>query len=148
MLVLVGPEGPAIETATLKVPGPGNVADNYWRDGSSMASIDIATGAAVRWVTGKGSDAVVDGPDIDGTPARTGMVVPDWERAKRAVLDGAAVMRGFRTQSWDVAPTNDGPVILEVNKGGDLNLGQLASGRGALTPTFREHLRRNGVKGV
>jgi hypothetical protein len=53
---------------------------------------------------------------------------------------------GIRTQSWDVALTDRGPVILEVNFGGDLNLHQLAHGAEVLDPFCDTHLRRCGYR--
>ena len=53
---------------------------------------------------------------------------------------------GIRTQSWDVALTDRGPVFLEVNFGGDLNLPQLANGKGVLDDTYAEHLRHCGYR--
>ena len=41
----------------------------------------------------------------------------------------------------------DGPVFLELNYGGDLNLHQLAHGAGVLDETYREHLQRCGYRG-
>ncbi|HEX4174147.1 MAG TPA: hypothetical protein VHY82_16915, partial [Acetobacteraceae bacterium] len=46
--------------------------------------------------------------------------------------------------SWDIALTDRGPVLLEVNWGGDLNLAQLAYGRGVLDSEFAAHLNANG----
>jgi hypothetical protein len=40
--------------------------------------------------------------------------------------------------------TDQGPVLLEVNFGGDLNLAQLAEGRGVLDDDYRAHLRQCG----
>ena len=37
-----------------------------------------------------------------------------------------------------------GPVLLEVNWGGDLNLAQLATGEGVLDQVYAAHLRRCG----
>jgi len=51
---------------------------------------------------------------------------------------------GIRARSWDVAPTNSCPVLLEVNFGGDLNLAQRAHGAGVADETYAEHLRPNG----
>ena len=50
---------------------------------------------------------------------------------------------GVRTQSWDVSLPDRGPVLLEVNWDGDLNLAQLAYGRGVLDATYAAHLRAN-----
>ena len=51
---------------------------------------------------------------------------------------------GIRTRSWDVALTDSGPMLLEVNFGGDLNLARLAHGASVLDETYAEHLRQNG----
>jgi hypothetical protein len=42
--------------------------------------------------------------------------------------------------------TDQGPVLLEVNFGGDLNLAQLADGRGVLDDDYRAHLRQCGFR--
>ena len=70
-----------------------------------------------------------------------GTLIPDWRDLTVPVKQAAMVLPGIRTQSWDVALTDAGPVPLEVNFGGDLNLAQLASGEGVLDETYREHLR-------
>jgi hypothetical protein len=73
-----------------------------------------------------------------------GTEIPDWS----VVLDLARVASGFfpavKTQSWDIALTADGPVLLEMNWGGDLNLTQLAHGRGVLDGAYASHLEVNG----
>jgi len=53
---------------------------------------------------------------------------------------------GIRTQSWDVALSDQGPGFLEVNFGGDLNLAQLANGKGVLDEGYIEHLRECGFR--
>ena len=74
----------------------------------------------------------------DQSPARRSRT----GRASTALATAAArLLPGIRTQSWDIALTDAGPVPLEVNFGGDLNLTQLASGAGVLDATYREHLR-------
>jgi len=86
------------------------------------------------------------------TPTRTqgnpvvGIIIPDWEELTERVRKAAAAFPGIRTQSWDVALSNCGPVLIEVNYGGDLNLGQLAYGKGVLDEVYAEHLRGCGCK--
>ncbi len=88
----------------------------------------------------------IDGrhPDTDrpivGTPA------PDWTDLLALVREAARMLPGIRTQSWDIALTDAGPVPLEVNFGDDLNLAQLAAGAGVLDETYREHLRTCGYR--
>jgi hypothetical protein len=43
--------------------------------------------------------------------------------------------------------TRNGPVLLEVNFGGDVNLPQLAWGSGVLDSTYRAHLLACGYRG-
>ena len=62
------------------------------------------------------------------------------------VISAAEILPGIRTQSWDIALAAEGPVILEVNYGGDLNLAQLAHGTGVLDERYVEHLARCGYR--
>ena len=49
-------------------------------------------------------------------------------------------------KSWDLALTGQGPVLLEVNFGGDFNLAQLAHGAGVLDDACAERLRQCGYR--
>jgi hypothetical protein len=80
------------------------------------------------------------GQPLAGTP------IPDWADLPALVTEAARLLPGIRTQSWDIALTDAGPVPLEMNFGGDLNLAQLAAGTGVLDETYREHLRTCGYR--
>ena len=56
----------------------------------------------------------------------------------------APLLPGLCIQPRDVALSDAGPVLLEVNWGGDLNLAQLATGDGVLDQVHAAHLRRCG----
>jgi len=146
LLVLEGPGGATVESAVAKIPRPCNVADNYWRPGNMVASLDLQLGAIRRVVSGVGEDMVTheEHPDTNGD--LIGFILPLWDQAVRLCLAGAKAFPGVRTQSWDVALTPSGPVLLEVNFGGDLNLHQLAHRRGALSDSFAAHLKRCGYR--
>ncbi len=148
LLVLEGPGGATVESAVAKIPRPGNVADNYWRPGNMVASLDLQLGAIRRVVSGVGEDMVEHDEHPDTNGDLIGFVMPLWDQAVRLCLAGAKAFPGVRTQSWDVAVTPSGPVLLEVNFGGDLNLHQLAHRRGALSDSFAAHLRRCGYREV
>jgi Sugar-transfer associated ATP-grasp len=47
-------------------------------------------------------------------------------------LTAATAYPGLRLQNWDIAIGDRGPVILEVNVEGSMDLHQLAGGRGIL----------------
>ena len=112
-----------------------------------LGAVCADTGTITRVVRGTGPDIenIVSHPDTRSM--LVGRMLPQWTAAKDMCLRAAGMLPGIRTQSWDIALTPDGPVALEVNWGGDLNLHQLAHDRGALTPSFCKHLREAGYTG-
>jgi hypothetical protein len=146
LLMLLGEGEPTIHRAAAKIAIGDNPADNYWRPGNMLGAIDIATGQIVRTVRGTGADLTVNEEHPDTGHSVVGAQVPDWSRLVTLVKEAASIFAGIRTQSWDVALTDRGPVILEVNFGGDLNLHQLAHGAGVLDLVYDAHLRRCGYQ--
>ena len=55
-------------------------------------------------------------------------------------LDAARSFAPFRLQAWDVAVCPDGPLLVELNNGGDFDLPQLATDRGLMDEAFTEFL--------
>jgi putative polysaccharide biosynthesis protein len=145
-LVLLTEQGPAVESAVIKIPMRDQVADNYWRDGNMLGAIDLNSGRIARIVTGTGAKLRVIEHDAAGSGSLVGSAVPDFDAARSLCLKAAALFPGIRTQSWDVALTADGPVLLELNFGGDVNLHQLAHNRGILSDSYCRHLRTCGYK--
>jgi hypothetical protein len=73
------------------------------------------------------------------------MTLPQWPDLKAYCLAGAASLPGLSIQAWDIALCPEGPVMVEVNIGGDFNLPQLATGRGLLDGAFADFLDRRGL---
>lgn len=146
MFVLLTPEGPLLHRAVAKIATGSNAADNYWRPGNMVGAIDLATGRIRRVVRGMGAEMEIDPAHPDTGAPLAGAAIPGWDTAVALVRDAARLLPGIRTQSWDIALTDTGPVPLEVNFGGDLNLAQLAYGAGVLDDAYREHLRRCGYR--
>jgi len=71
-----------------------------------------------------------------------GFALPDWDKAMATVLAAAAYLPGFGMQSWDVALCADGPMLLELNVVGDVNLAQHAFGRGVFEGRLAELYRQ------
>lgn len=146
-LVLLGRNGPTIESAVIKLPTKDQVADNFWREGNMLGAIDAGSGSIVRAIIGTGANQrVVDTHPASGAKL-AGFAVPDFAAAAAMCSQAARHFRGVRTQSWDVALTADGPVLGELNSGGDLNLHQLAHHRGILSDAYCRHLKDCGYKG-
>lgn len=148
LLVLLDPGGARLESAVVKIPRSGGAADNYWRTGNMLGAVDPENGRIGRVVSGVGEDMALHDTHPDTGAALADLALPDWAAAKALCVTAACAFPGVRTQSWDVALTPAGPVLLEFNFGGDLNLHQLAHRRGALTDRYAAHLRRCGYRGL
>ncbi len=147
VLVLLTDAGPVIHRAALKIPIRVNEADNYWREGNRLGAIDLATGEVTRVMTGKATSLRRDPIHPDTGCAIEGVTVPDWNDLQSLVTRAAPLFPGIRTQSWDVAITDHGPILLELNWGGDLYLHQIAHGAGVLDDAYCSHLRACGFQG-
>jgi hypothetical protein len=135
-----------IHCAATQISSGANPADNYWRTGNMLGAIELTSGIIQRVVRGAGADLAVNEPHPDTGRPLIGTPIPDWPRLVELVMSAATVFAGIRTQSWDVALSDQGPVFLEVNFGGDLNLAQLANGKGVLDEGYIEHLRECGYR--
>jgi hypothetical protein len=146
VFVLQGKAGPRIHRATAKIATGSNPADNYWRQGNMLGAIDLESGQILRTVTGSGADLRVNSAHPDTGRPIVGTQIPEWNMLTDIVLTAAPIFAGIHTQSWDVALTDHGHVLLEINFGGDLNLAQLATGKGILDAAYSEHLREWGYR--
>jgi hypothetical protein len=144
VFVLQGKAGPRIHRAVAKIATGNNPADNYWRQGNMLGALDLETGRILRTVCGSGADLRVNGVHPDTGQTLVGAKISEWNQLREIVLAAAPIFAGIHSQSWDVAITEHGPVLLEVNFGGDLNLAQLATGKGALDAGYSEHLEEWG----
>jgi hypothetical protein len=148
ILTINGANGPKIFRACWKIPAGLNWADNFWRPGNLLASVDPDTGIIQRVVTGTGL-AMTDVEKHPDTQTRlAGLKVPLWEERCTAALTGAAALPDFGLLGWDVAATAEGPVIVEVNDTPDAIISQIADRRGLMEPLFRQFLeeRRQAQK--
>ena len=128
----------------LKLPAPGNIADNFWREGNMLADIDPKTGRIRRLITGTGPKMKVLDHHPETKQRVTDVILPMWEEVLTMVTDVARLYSPVKHQSVDLAITENGPTIVEVNTGGSFYLPQMASGKGMLTDEFIDTLRGAG----
>ena len=140
LIVLIEDGGPAIRHALCKIPVGANPADNFWRPGNLLAALDAESGRVARVQQGTGPEQreLENHPDTGGR--LEGLTIPDWPALTALALKAAAALPGLRMQAWDIAPTDRGPVLVEVNIGGDFNLPQLAHRTGLMDDRFRTFL--------
>ena len=142
MMVLLSDDGPTLIRAIWKIPTGRNMTDNFnhGRSGNLLGQIDLTTGRVERVISGVGPEQVEVGchPDT-GKPVK-GIFLPEWTNAVKLCFSAASALPGLRFQHWDVAFCRNGPVILEVNACGDLELAQLAYRAGLYDSQFRQYL--------
>jgi hypothetical protein len=140
VLVLLTANGPVIESAVCKIPVGQNIADNFWRPGNLLAAVNLPDGVMTRISAGFALDLTPVSHHPDTGKPILNKRIPDWQRVCDMAIKASALLPMVRTQSWDIAVTDAGPVVLEVNWGGDMNLHQLAHRRGMLSQRFCQHL--------
>ncbi|MGE0294953.1 MAG: sugar-transfer associated ATP-grasp domain-containing protein [Hyphomonadaceae bacterium] len=141
-VVLLDAKGPCILRTAWKIPTGSNIADNFWRAGNLLASLDRETGRVLRVVCGTGPDQAHPECHPDTGYRLAGAAHPRWDEMRELCLAAAATLPGLRLQAWDVALCREGPLLQEVNIGGSYRLQQTADGHGMLTTPFREFLDR------
>jgi hypothetical protein len=139
MFVLVDDDGPTLLRASWKIPSGETVADNFWRSGNMLGGIDVETGKLIRVLrrTASGTEPIDQHPKT-GT-AFTGLEFPQWSEMRSTVLRGAAAVPSCHFQGWDVALTDPGPVLVELEgDGGDPIMEQLCFDSGLLQGRYLE----------
>lgn len=139
IIVLLTQDGPVIFRAVWKLPTGRNMSDNFMHGetGNLIASVELRSGQIKHAVTGVGANLrrVEHHPDT-GHPLSNSRV-PLWAETRNLVTAGASLFPGLRMQHWDVALCPEGPVALEVNVEGSLDLHQLAGSGGIHDDTMR-----------
>jgi hypothetical protein len=140
LIILLENAAPAILHALWKIPVGDHPADNFWRPGNLLAALDARDGKVERIIQGVGPDQreLERHPDTEGQLRDA--ILPEWPALTALGMQAATALPGLRMQAWDIALTDRGPVLVEVNIGGDFNLPQLALGRGLMDERFHAFL--------
>jgi Sugar-transfer associated ATP-grasp len=148
VVVLRGDEASEIHRVVLRIPIGSNVVDNFdaGRNGNLVGWVDPEEGRLLRVYSGWGLDLrrVARHPD-SGKPF-DGLALPDWEQATRLIRRASRVLVGMPFQSWDLALTSLGPVMIEVNDVSGQNILQLAGPPGLLDRRLCDFLRERGLR--
>lgn len=146
VVILIGDNGPELFRVIWKIPQARNVADNFWRSGNVIGRVDTRDGRVVSMLRS------VDGGHRRLTPddALAGRFIgkppPLYHDAIALAFDASRVFTMLAYQAWDIALTADGPVALELNHDGDIELLQIGASVGILDRQFRRLLRERGVR--
>lgn len=140
LLTILTDSGPRLLRACWKIPGGPNAADNFWRPGNLLAQLDTETGRVLRVLQGDGPGLkeVTHHPESGVRIVDT--IVPNWPAVTRLALDGARVLGDMPLIGWDIAPVDNGAIIVELNETPDFKLHQLADRRGIMDAQFARFL--------
>lgn len=143
---LLRDDGMFVPFALLKIPGPGNVADNFWRKGNVICDLNPEDGE-IRTIVTQTKYETETHDTMPGTGTELiGKRIPDWGKVMDVARSAGQMFSPVRFQSLDIAVTDDGPVIIEINTGGGWDLTQMASAKGFLTDEVRDTFRSWGSK--
>ncbi|KAA5540512.1 hypothetical protein FYK55_21135 [Roseiconus nitratireducens] len=146
-VILIIRDGEAKILSTVwKIPANENIADNFWRDGNQLGAVEVATGKVTRVVGYQDGTPQEIPSDAEASRQLVGRQLPDWDAAMDLCRRGAEHFLPLKFQSWDIALTDDGPVVVELNPGSAFLLPQLAEGKGFLTDEFYDFLQECGCK--
>lgn len=125
------PNGEAKVIATfIKIGRDGAYVDNAGAGGNVDAGIDVSTGKIYNPIVFSGfrkTQRTEKHPDSN--VQLNGVIIRDWDEIKAKVIGFQQSLPYVKAAGWDVAITDDGPVVIEVNDSWD-RTGQLFIGAG------------------
>lgn len=133
VLVLADDDGPRLHRIAWRIPAGGNLGDSFWCRGNLLAAVDPDTGRVWRVVDDvhPRQRGVERHPD-SGLPLHD-RTLPDWTMLRATVLAAVELFPGDPLLAFDVALTEDGPVLVGLERGtGDPAVLQLAHDVGLL----------------
>ncbi len=142
MITLLHPNGEAdLLMAFIRMGRKGRWVDNIGKGGNVIANVNKETGRfenIVSFVNYKSFSPLTHHPDsgVDLENFR----IEDWDGVKKQVFDFHRKLSWLKAIGWDVAITDKGPVIIEINNRWDL-IGQVISKVGwkdQLNDVYRE----------
>ncbi len=149
VFLIVGDEGLEILRASWKVSTGDHPADNFWRRGSLLAPIDVGSDRVERVIQGAGPEQSELEAHPDTGKTLHGAVLPDWPAVLETVLSAAAALPDCLVQGWDVAITDNGPVLIELEgDGGHPQMVQLPQGQGLYEGRFKDFYERQKAQAL
>lgn len=144
---LLRKSGPQVFRCIWKVATGHNVIDNFdgGRTGNMVGAVDVQTGRVFRVVAGyqsRGTRHPDTGVELNG------FLLPDWSEIVDVVRQASSQFPGLLAQGWDVAITPRGPVLMEVNWLGGVDIPQISYDRGFLDSDFREFLAERNLESL
>jgi hypothetical protein len=140
VMTILTAKGPELLRAAWKIPAGANAADNFWRPGNLLCTLDLSTGMVLRCVSGGGLTQKEHAEHPDSGARITGIKVPMWEELVGVALEAARTLKDTPLIGWDMAATDAGALIVEPNFTPDFILPQIADRRGMMDERMKAFL--------
>ena len=134
--------------AVLKLPMGNSIADNFWRTDNLVCALDTTIGE-IQTLVGKTDMGYENYAALPNSDRKLiGEVLPHWDAVKSLNETVALMHHDIKYGSTDIAITDAGPVVIEVNCGSAFELPQIATGKGFLTDEVTAFFRAAGSNKV
>lgn len=135
-------DGPSLFHCFWKIPTGRNMTDNFLngKTGNLLAAVNLETGRVEAVMGGCGFDLTEHYTHPTTGEPLVGITLPDWEEMKSLCLKAATMIPGLRLQHWDVAMSDRGPVLMELNAFGVFSGHQIAYRKGINDEAFQRYL--------
>jgi hypothetical protein len=116
---------PRILFCMMRIGKGGSKVDNF-SQGNLIAAVNLETGKLEGPAFSPDYDKYEKHPDTGYS--FSSFMNTQWEKIKQFVLQSTRKIPQFNYLGWDIALTENGPVSIEVNRGFDLDMVQIAQG--------------------
>ncbi len=142
LMIMLNAGNPYIFCAFWKIGTGKNMTDNFsmGKNGNLLGWIDIETGAIKRIISGIGEQYRETAIHPDTDKRIKGHKLPGWKNLIDQCCRAAVNFQGLGLQHWDIAFTDKGPVVIEVNTDADIHLIQLAGRCGLFNDRMKQAL--------
>jgi hypothetical protein len=130
----------------IKMPGAGNLEDRFHLLGNMACSLNPETGEILSIRSRGEHTANIHSLHPETGRPLIGLRLPHWPDLLATVGVAARLFAPLRYQTMDIAITEKGPVVIEVNIGGGFAGPQMALGRGMLDTPFGLFLKAAGIE--
>lgn len=133
VVTLMTQDGPAVLSATLRLPVGRMMVDNYSM-GGLVVDVDLESGLLSSAFSKSMAVPLTHHPDTGGRIA--GRLLPCWGTVRDLALHAHSTLPDLASAGWDIAPTEDGVLLVEANVGWNTDLLQLTRGQGMLETPY------------
>lgn len=141
-IVLLASSGPEILYAVWKIPTGDNMVDNFFNgnSGNLVGCVNIDTGVVERVMGGTDNEMLEYRKHPDTDKPLAGITIPWWAEVVNMCHKAAYSFPHLRLQHWDVAVRDGGPLLIELNTLGMLDIHQNVARSGVYDERLENYL--------